>query len=222
VTQHRGVLLQRDKIPGNKFGSWDFTQVNTNGANKNASYASEVNIKFAPEASNVDASEIAFVQNVRTLDSANKPDEDRDNFKNRMTDEGFTIDRVDDRKFGYYGYNNDGTSAGNTSPGSSPNPLKPATLYDKPSWNHPNTKWDFEAAVTAKAGADAGTIYGALSWGFDVDKDNKVTSHAPKHLDKQSGSFDKAVTKWNEQAKGDEHKRNHKDQLELGPFKSKK
>lgn len=130
--------------------------------------------------------------------------------------------RVDDRKFGYYGYNNDGTTAGNTSPGSSPSPLKPATLYDKPSWNHPNTRWDFEAAVTAKAGADAGTIYGALSWGFDVDKDNKVTSHAPKHLDKQSGSFDKAVAKWNEQAKGDESKRNHEDQVELGPFKSKK
>ena len=219
VQRRTGVMLHRAKITGNTFGDWDLTQVNTNGANKNASYASEINLKFSPKANTVNSTEIAFLQNVRTLDVQNKPDEDRDSFKNRMTDEGFTIDRVEDRKNPFYGYNNDGSNAGNTSPGSAPNPLKDATLYDKPSWNHPNTKWEFETAAVAKAGTDKDKVYGALTWGFDVDKDNKVTSHQAKHTDKQSGSFDKAVTAWNDQAKGPENKRNHKDQLEIAPLK---
>ena len=222
VTQHRGVMLQREAIAGNKFGHWDLTQVNTNGANSSAIYASEVNIAFKPEAATADATEIAFVQNVQILDSGNQSFENRDNFKNRMTDDGSTIDRVADRKYGYYGYNNDGNASATTKPGTTATkPPTPATMYDKPSFNKPETKWSFEAAATAKTGADAGTIYGALQWGFDVDKDNKLTSHKAKHLDKQTAGFDKAVAKWNEQAKGDESKRNHKDQVELGPFKSK-
>jgi hypothetical protein len=223
VTQRRGVMLQREAIAGNKFGSWDFTQVNTNGANSSAIYASEVNIAFKPDAATVDSTEIAFVQNVQILDSGNKSFDNRDNFKNRMTDDGSTIDRVADRKFGYYGYNNDGSTAGNAKAGTTATkPPTPATMYDKPSFNKPDAKWNFEAAVTAKAGADAGTIYGALQWGFDVDKDNKLTSHKAQHLDKQTAGFDKAVAKWNDQAKGDDSKRNRKDQVELGPFKSKK
>lgn len=222
VTQRRGVMLQREAIAGNKFGNWDFTQVNTNGANSSSAYASEVNIKFKPEAATVDATEIAFVQNFQLLDSGGKSADTRDNFKNRMTDEGAAIDRIDDRKYGYYGYNNDGSPSGTTTPGTTATkPPMPATLYDRPSYNQPNTKWNFETAVTAKAGTDAGTIYGAVQWGFDVDKDNKLTSHKAKHLDKQTAGFDKAVAKWNEQAKGDESKRNRKDQVELGPFKSK-
>ena len=223
------AAVQCQAVTGNTFGDWDINQTNTDGTGAGTTYASEINIDFTPKAATVDSPEIAFVQDVALLKKSGGSADERANFKNRRTDEGHTIDRVDNKKHGWYGYNNDGKpsgvvdasgafTSGNIRPGSAPKPLTPAKLYDRPSWSMANTEWKFETYAISKSGTQANQLYGGLKWGFDVDKDCKLTSHTPTHLDKATASFNKSVKAWNDQAGGDASKRNHADQQTLGPF----
>jgi hypothetical protein len=201
-------------------GKFKVDQTNNSASKAGDPYSSDIKVTFSPNAKKVNSSEIAFVQNVRVIDKkTNKSVDPRDNFKNRKTKDEYTIDRLDDKKFGWYGYNNDGTTGSTISPGSAPTPLKDAVLTDKPQWNIPDTSWDFETSAIAKSGTDAGKVYGAVTWGFAVDKDNKLSSHPVAETVKPSTQFDDAVKAWNDQAAGPEAKRNHKDQQALGPFK---
>ena len=202
------------------YGTWKLAQTLNSAPAPGGSYSSPVEITFSPNVKTVDSTEIAFVQNVRFVDTGTANSRDtRANFTNRRTKTGWTIDRVPDRKSGYYGYNNDGKPSGTITPGSAPTPLKDASLRDTPSWNQPNTTWEFETAAIAKAGKDVGMNYGTLTWGFTVDKDNKLTAQKEKSNVHASADFNDAVKAWNTQAKGAEGDRNHKDQEELGPFK---
>ncbi len=205
-------------LPGNSYGGWDFGQSNNNGANSSDTYSSDITISFVPNAATVNSPEIAFIQDVKVANSGGASIDPRDNFQNRLTDEGRTLDRLDNRKYAYYGYNNDGSTGSTMSPGSAPTPLKSATLTDKPSWSVPNTRWTFETVAVAKSGAQANTQYGAITWGFDVDGDNKLTSHAVKTSDKGSASFKKSIDAWNDQANGSVDDRNHPDQVTVDPL----
>lgn len=201
------------------YGTMKVTQANTDGSST-SSYASDITVTFTPNKKKAKADEIAFVQNVRVVDTGTSNSrDDRDNFKNRRTPKGWTIDRLDARKYGWYGYNNDGRPSGTVSPGSSPSPLKDATMTDRPSWNVPSLSWEFETCAIAKAGADSGTIYGCITWGFDADANNKLTSHRTSETSKPSAEFNDAIKAWNTQAAGPEAKRNATDQQSLGPFK---
>ena len=201
------------------YGTWKLAQTVNSAAAKGGHYSSPVTITFSPNAKTVDSTEIAFVQKVQLVDTGttNSRDWDPTNQK-RMTKDGSSIDRVPGRKDGFYGYNNDGKPSGTITPGSAPTPLKDATLLDTPQASIASTTWSFETAAIAKAGKDTGKIYGALSWGFTVDADNKLTAHKEKSNVNVSADFNDAVKAWNAQAKGPEADRNHKDQAELGPF----
>jgi hypothetical protein len=201
-------------------GAFKVDQKNNDAPKAGDGYSSDIKVSFSPNAKKVNSSEIAFVQNVRVIDKATgKSIDPRDNFKNRKTKDEYTIDRLEDKKLGWYGYNNDGTESATISAGSAPSPVKDAVLTDRPQWSVPNTSWDFETTAIAKSGTDAGKIYGAVTWGFAVDAANKLTSHKVAETVKPSTEFNDAVTAWNDQAAGPEAKRNHPDQQALGPFK---
>ena len=200
-------------------GSFNVEQTNNDGANSSSGYNSDIKVGFSPDEKLVNSSEIAFVQNVRVVDADTKESVDpRDNFQNRKTDDEYTIDRLDNRKYGWYGYNNDGLASATISPGSAPTPKKDAILTDRPQWSRPNTSFDFETAAIDKSGEQGNKVYGSVTWGFSVDKENKLSSHPVEETLTPSSEFNEAVEAWNEQAEGPEDKRNHPDQEKLGPF----
>ena len=83
-----------------------------------------------------------------------------------------------------------------------------ATYHDEPGAQIPNTAWDFETAVVAKAGADEGVVYASCSWGFTVDDQLQPTPKPSKIEDKPSKDFYAAADKWNQQALGPQAGRN--------------
>jgi hypothetical protein len=164
---------------------------------------------------------------VQELDDKGANAEPRKEFTGRETKDHTMVDAV--TKGGMVGYDNSGKpysvpppgekkDVPIVDPGSSPKPLKSATTNDWPTWNKPNMKWSFETAAVAKAGKDSGKIYGAITWGFDSDKDNKLKSHTPGFNGTTSKSFGEAVDAWNKQAAGPKADRADPDQQNL-PYK---
>ncbi len=222
-----GAMLMRAPIKGNGYGDWDVEQKNLDAPKAGDPYNSRVTIRFDPNAKTVNATEIAFVQTIKTLNTGGANAWPDATYTKREAKDHTMVDAV--TRFGMVGYDNAGKPYSVTppgekvpvaivEPGSSPKPLKSATTRDWPGWNQPNLKWSFETAAVAKAGKDANKIYGAVTWGFDVDKDNRLTAHKVGFSGAASASFTEAVGKWNDQAAGPEADRVAKDQTKLGPF----
>jgi hypothetical protein len=222
-------LVHRAAIGSNAFGKWDLDETPTSAAKKGDPYNYKVTITFAPDAKKVNASEIAFVQTLSTLNEkkewAASPGEPA---LKRLSKDNAAVDSVTKR--GWVGYDDankpytvtppGGTKAENiVEPGSSPKPLKNAVTRDWPGWNVPNLKWSFTSAAVARQGTDAGMVYGAVNWGFDVDASNKVTAHKASLVDVPDSVWKGAVEAWNKQAKGPEADRAAKDQEALPAFK---
>jgi hypothetical protein len=217
-----GLALQRCSGGGlsNQYGRWRISQSNADAAAAGGQYSSTVGITYDPAKEKVDCKEISFVQSVRILDKATKKSAEYvPNYVNRLTGTGWTLDRIDKRKYGWYGYNDDGKPSGTVSPGSSPAPLKSATMTDVPRDSLSNVTWGFETCAVCKDGTDVSKVFGCLAWGFDVDASNKLTSLKPSLQDAPSAEFNESVVKWNAQAAGPAAQRNAPDQVPLGPFK---
>jgi len=197
-------------------GTWSIAQTNTDGT----PYSSDVNLTFTPDKDAVNCSEIAFVQSLKFMDATSKTSvETIPNYVNRRTAAGWTLDRVEQRSYGWYGYNNDGKPSGTVSPGSSPSPLKPATMHDRPSDSKSNTIMQFETCAICKSGTDANTVCGCYTWGFSVDAANHLTSLPNQAAAAPSPEFAESVKQWNVQAAGPAANRNDPAQQTLGPFK---
>lgn len=205
------------------FGLWRVEQTIADGSVTKAGagagrYKSVVAITFAPEAKTVECKEIAFVQALQILNKAKKNPDPRVFTQNRMTKTGWAVDRLNHRKYGWYGYNNKGKPTGTVKPGSAPKPLTNAWMHDTPGWNQPSVTWNFETCAICKSGTQANQIYGALTWGFSADVKNKLTKHRPMEFARPSTEFTAAAKQWNIQAAGPVAKRNAKNQVPLGPF----
>ncbi len=218
--------MGQQKIKGaNEYGDWDITQTNHDAARAGGQYSSSVTIKFIPNKDKVCCDEIVFIQMARFIDSNGSMVATPD--RRRATRSGWSIDRVNNRKSPYYGYDNSGRPSALITPGSSPTPYGEATLRDTPGANAPNVKWQFETVATCKKGRDAdhpphmeANVYGALTWGFDVDGAGKLTSHSPIATNLESYSFMDAVDAWNKQAMGPDALKNDPDQekIKIYPF----
>ena len=196
-------------------GTWAIRQANTDGPN----YSSDVDITFTPDAAKVDCADIAFVQAVKFSDRATHQSvETIPNYVQRRTAAGWTLDRIEQRSYGWYGYNNDGTPGGNVTPGKS-NPLTPARLHDTPSDVRPNSTFEFETCAICRSGPHANQLFGAFHWGFDVDAANHLTSRATRDANEPSAEFNASVKQWNIQAAGPAATRNDPAQQSLGPFR---
>jgi len=198
-----------------KSKKWGIAQANTDGT----PYSSDVNLTFTPD-KDMNCPEIAFVQTVKFSDVGTRQSvETIPNYVSRRTGTGWTLDRIDARQYGWYGYNNNGRPGGNVSPGSAPAPLTPATLHDTPSDSRPSSVMEFETCAICRSGGDANKIYSCFHWGFSVDAANKLKSLPTAESAGPSADFNEAVKQWNIQAAGPAAARNAPTQQSLGPFK---
>ncbi|MGH3720437.1 MAG: hypothetical protein ACRDRI_16655 [Pseudonocardiaceae bacterium] len=184
------------------------------------SYAYKIDIAFTPDTAVIDADEIAFIQTVRLVEteSGSNKDPDETNTK-RQTPSATSVDRRSGKKHGWYGMKDDGTGSPELTIWKKPTPATPATMRDRSSWNQPNTTWQFETMVVCRSGADAGTVYVVVTWGFTVDADLKLTEQARMVTNKQSTEATAAVGKWNDQAAGSAADRNAVGQMSLPTLK---
>ncbi|MGH3874484.1 MAG: hypothetical protein ACRDSR_23775 [Pseudonocardiaceae bacterium] len=180
-------------------------------------YAYQITITFTPDTAAVDADEIAFIQTTRLVDTASGADMDRkETSKKRQTPSATSVDRLGGKKQGWYGMMMDnGTGSGALTVWSKSAPATPATMRDRASWIQPDTTWQFETMVVCRCGADVGTVYAVVTWGFTVDADLTLTEQPPMVTNKQSTEATAAVRKWNDQAAGPAANRNAPDQIPL-------
>lgn len=180
-------------------------------------YACRINITFTPDTAVIDADEIAFIQTTRLVETAGGSNEDhKETNKKRQTPSATSVDRIGGKKQGWYGMTMDnGTGSGTLTVWKKSAPATPARMRDRASWNQPNTTWQFETMVVCRSGADAGTVYAVVTWGFTVDADLKLTEHARTVTNKQSTEATTAVGKWNDQAAGSAVDRNAPGQISL-------
>ncbi|MBV9140434.1 MAG: hypothetical protein JO115_05895 [Pseudonocardiales bacterium] len=181
-----------------------------------APYAYKINIAFTPDTAVIDAEEIAFIQTIRLLETASGANIDpEETSKKRQTPSATSVDRRSGKKHGWYGMKDDETAGSMLRTWKKSAPATPATMQDRASWNQPNTTWQFETMVVCRSGTDTGTVYVALTWGFSVDADLKLTEQARTVTNKQSREATAAVGKWNDQTAGSAFDRNAPGQMSL-------
>jgi hypothetical protein len=179
-------------------------------------YAYTITITFTPDTAAVDADEIAFIQTVRLVETESGTNNDpEETNKKRQTPSATSVDRRCGKKQGWYGMKDNGTDSAQLTAWRKSAPDTPATMQDRSSWNQPNTTWQFETMVVCRCGADAGTVYAVLTWGFTVDADLTLTEHAQTVTNKQSPEATAAVGTWNDQAAGSTADRNAPGQMSL-------
>ena len=194
------------------------------GKKSDNSYAVEINLDFQPDPDVVGADEIRWIQAVRTVDmpsgSLNEP---RPEFSSRATAANWMLDRMEGKQYGWYGINDDASAGTNTRPWTRGS-KQTAWMWDKPGWDVPNMKWEFEAAAVCRTGsADTvtrkgdkrGFVYAVITWGFDVGANGEIKTHKIKVWNKPTDEFGQTVAKWNEQARGELATMNAAGQFEL-------
>lgn len=153
---------------------------------------------------------IAYIQIVRIIDINTgaflSPNSDQTNriVTGRATAalNGWAVDRLSGRVWGYYGRNNNGTFASTLTPGSN---TSDAILRDSPSgW--PDDSW-FDAVsvpVCIRTGsACVNELLGYYYWLFFVGDSGDVSDPIHKiAVDWHRDAFDEAVTEWNNDAPG--------------------
>lgn len=172
----------------------------------------QVNFNFDPSlcGHNCNCNTICYVQIVRIIDRATgnflSPNADQTNrivTGNANTAlNGWAIDRISDRNWGYYARNNDGSFASYLTTGSN---TTTATLGDTPSgW--PDNSW-FDAVSVPVCIADGSDcincLLGYYYWLFIVNPGPSVGD--PFHqigVDWNRDAFDASVTEWNNDAPG--------------------
>ncbi|NQU22540.1 MAG: RHS repeat-associated core domain-containing protein, partial [Candidatus Nealsonbacteria bacterium] len=222
------------EIGGGAYGDWEITQTNLDyiaplvfAGRPERWFKSEVDIYFSPNPRTICCDEIAFMQAVQIWNNAehavhnwtyNRTEQPR------YTSTGWHIDASSGDVVPWYGYDENGPENADPAhpnwiafPWRSADPLEHAGLHDNPRGLKVdlNTTWSFESVAICKRGDDQGKVYGAIYWGFDVDADGKVTSHANYTAEVNSYEFEYAMNMWNEQALGPEEQRTHPNQAPL-------
>jgi hypothetical protein len=174
-------------------------------------------VSFWPDAAEVTADEIAFVQTVRVVNTGTG-DNDSPFGKKRMTPDHTKVDRLTGMEQGWYGMGDDEKGGSTLKPwvkGSK----DPAWMEDVPNAPKGNRDYHFETSAICRKGADAGKVYAVVTWGFTVDAQLKVTPKKVKIFNKESPEFDNAVAAWNTNAAGAEADRNAPGQKALPDLK---
>jgi len=118
------------------------------------------------------------------------------------TQDGWSVDRIDGRIWGYYGRNNDGTFAAYLTPGSN---TTAAILGDGPGGFPANTWMDFVSVpvcIDTNAGCN-NRLLGYYYWFFILDTNGNATDPFDEiGVTWMQQSFDSAVVEWNNDAPG--------------------
>jgi len=194
--------------PTQRCGTFVFTGTPFDGIGIN-SLPMRLSFDFNPSAcgSSCNCDPVGFIQMVRNYDledgSYIYPSSEKED---RATAYGWYIDRVEGRRWGYYGMNDDGSFANYVNPGSATNL---ADLTDEPARNEEEPWLNFWwMAVTAPvciqpSSTCSNRLLGYYFWSWTVDEDGHVPApfhgNAWKELDDELGN---AVSRWNVQAPG--------------------
>ena len=156
-----GIELQAKGVPaaktaaGTAYGKLE-TKVDERTSGDKAAgkgYAYKITITFTPDTAAVDADEIAFIQTVRVVDTATGANKDpEETNKKRQTASATSVDRMGGREQGWYGMKDDGSGGGTLTAWKKSDPTTPASMMDRPSWNKPDTTFQFETMVVCRAG----------------------------------------------------------------------
>ncbi|MFN2173587.1 MAG: hypothetical protein ACK2UF_19345 [Candidatus Promineifilaceae bacterium] len=153
---------------------------------------------------------VAYVQIVRIIDFDTggflSPNSDQTNRivngRAEATLNGWAIDRLMGRVWGYYGRNNDRTFASTLTPGSD---ISAATLRDSPS-NWPNGSWFDAVSVPVCIDPEAdceNQLAGYYYWSFFVNNSGSVGDpYDANGVEWHRDAFDEAVLEWNNDAPG--------------------
>jgi hypothetical protein len=196
-------------VETNPCGTFSFS----GSAHSNRGIDMTLNFDFDPNecaAAPCTTNTVAYVQIVRIIDldtggylSPNQQQTDRIvTGRSQATLNGWAVDRLAGRVWGYYGRNNDGTFASTLTPGSD---TTDAILRDRPSgW--PNRSW-FDA-VSVPVSIDASSpcinqLAGYYYWWFVVGTDGVASDPFDWiGVEWMRDSFDEAVIEWNNDAAG--------------------
>lgn len=153
---------------------------------------------------------ICFIQMVRTYDFEEGTfSYISEEHQARAIEYGWYVDRLTGKKWGYYGRNDDGSFAGNLTPG---NNTTPSVLFDRPS--RPGSSGIWWQAVSASVSIDAGTsgcnnnFLGYYYWSWFVNSDGSISNDNIIQLIARENlhtTMDAAVTAWNIQAPSISH-----------------
>ncbi len=192
------------KIPSCGIFTFTGSKVDTstvNGLDMNLSY----DFNPADCGSNCSCNTVAYIQIVRTVDMEDStyiyPSSEKEE---RANDNGWYIDRLEGKKWGYYGRNDDGSFASTLDPGSENDP---AILFDAPSRGEAEPWIDiWWQAVSVPVCIQNGSgcenkLLGYYFWSWVVEPSGVVNDpiHAIAWED-HDGEVDLAVEKWNIQA----------------------
>ena len=210
-------------ITGNNgtFSCKQGTEYDSKYDNKNSKSANAtMTVTYSPNKDAQGSQDLNFIQTATaTQDGQNKTK----STSKRATDEGAELDRVDDFKSGWYGYDNDGNartdndnnpivSSGNARTG------KSAYFHDSALgtiFNGSSGSMNFELYVI---GRDNNKVYDGISWGFMYNSTNLIQFNSTGLINGVSPQFNKCREKWNEQATGPMENRNHPEQQSLPVF----
>jgi hypothetical protein len=150
--------------------------------------------------------------------------------KARQTADGWMIDRRDQKKFAFFGIDNDGSpvvdeKTGNRQAefGSSPKPWNSAKMNDWPGSTHPDERFYFETVAVCVSGDEIGIVYGAIKWSIQAVGMKAFVAGQPTFSQTPSAEFLAAATKWNDQRKeAKELDRNHADQSKIPELRFRK
>jgi len=204
--------LKKSSVNGNANGDWEIEQTLTNAKKAGESYSSYHKVTFKTKKGACCCDEIAFIQIVRVIDATTGKNVDPDlkPGKGRADENGWEVDRFDHRKDVWYGYGDliydpktdtmKYGAGGNVQTGwckdKEGKDKRDAWMWDTPSWDRVNTKFEFEVCAVCKEGEKSGTIYGCVTLGFTVDKNGKIKAHGITS-GKKSKNFDSAIGAWN-------------------------
>jgi hypothetical protein len=154
---------------------------------------------------------ICYIQMVRTYDLEEGTfSYISEEHEARAIEYGWYVDRLSGKKWGYYGRNDDGTFAGNLTPG---NNSTAAILFDAPSRPSSMTGIWWQA-VSASVSIDASdsacnnNFLGYYYWSWIVDQDGTISDDSIIQLVAREDlhlTLDAAVSAWNTQAPGLSH-----------------
>jgi hypothetical protein len=147
---------------------------------------------------------VAYIQIVRTVDSETEaflyPSSEKED---RANENGWYLDRLEGKIWGYYGRNDDGTFASNMAPGTQDDP---AILFDSPSrvegdaWM-PISWQAVSVPVCIQDGSGCqNKLLGYRYWDWTVDAGGVVGGPSNSDAGELTGEVDTAVAEWNKQA----------------------
>jgi hypothetical protein len=196
----------------------EFDSDSGNDTNKRCGVDIKITFK-SPES--LTSNKIGFVQVMKCVDGDGKPllfaNEKPRATDAKSGDAGWTVDRLKDRKWGYYGMDNDGTAAGNMGLGSrtSKDSATDAWMKDAVRLAREQGKTFSCTALTFAIDIEHGRYLGGVTWGYSVGTDGKVTKNTLAEAD-WTDAQRAAVAGWNAQSKLDDvTKRNDPDQQKL-------